>query len=69
MGVKNSLQLQACQWWVKRDHCWSIWGLEILVMEQCLKVCSQCISCGTNWGLGWAQQEPEVSGACLKQAG
>ena len=69
MGVKDSLQLQAYQWWVKRDHCWSSYGLDILVIEQCLKVRGQSLSCGTNWGPGWAQEAPEVSGAYLKQVG
>ena len=69
MGVKDSFKLQACQWWVKRDHYWSSWGLDILAMKHSLKVRGQSLSCGTNQGLGWAQEVPEVGRACLKKAG
>ena len=67
--VQDSLQLQAYQWWVEWDHIWGNWGLNILVVEEGLKVGSKSLYCGDHWVTGWAQEAPKVRGCSFSRQG
>ena len=44
-------------------------GLNILAVEEGLKMGSKVLCCSTNRSTGWSKEAPKVSGALFKQAG
>ena len=57
----------ACQRRVKWDHYKGIWGLNILAIEEVLKISSKPLCCRTDWGTGWPQKAPKDSWVLLQQ--
>ena len=68
-GIQDGLLLLARQRGVEWDHCRGSWGLNILTVEEDLKMCSKSLSCSTNRGTGWPKEAPKVSWAFFQQVG
>ena len=51
------------------DHCRGSWGLNVLAVEEGLRMGSKSLSCSTNRGTGWPKEAPKVSRAFFQQAG